>query len=258
MSDIQTKILAKLQAQGKLSSSDVATAATESAAEPEKPAGTNMESTDTVPVDEAQGNVFTDKIEERMAELSELMAGSVQNPIVDMLMRAASQFNKVTITPHDKDEFLKALISGKCMHSDIICYGGHLKIKLRSRTSAETGAIAAELARATRANELSRQAEYNEAALRYGLRFQLVSVNSVEYPPIEGDLNPKMTLVDGTPRATQAPWATECPLWFAKMPDALYNTLLEQLRIFEFKYNTMIAGAQDQNFWNPEASTAES
>jgi len=260
MSDVQNRILAELKSSGGISSkvvSKVVTEQNEQQKDEPKP-GENMDKETVTPASDKTKNFVTERAKEKLNNLMKLLMESPDNPLVELAVRAALDFKQVKITPQDKQLFLNAIVTGERMRSEHTAYGGSLSLMFQSRLASETQAVVSELRRSTTAGLVRNDLEYGDRALRLCLRLQLVSLNGAVFQPVVGtELMPKIIAQNGMQKVMPADWIAEADDLFKNVPDAIYNVMLAELRKFEFKYNTMIAKAQDQNFWNPEESIAD-
>lgn len=171
------------------------------------------------------------------ADTSNLQADLIQTNTIE----------SVTITPEEKAIFLDAIINGGRYYQYVSLFGGKLTAKIVCRSQEESAAIIAQLNREIRSNKITTQLEYSNRLRLMLLAAQIHELNDV----VLGPLREPLFAVVKSPDVIEEPgWLEQVNLW-EKRPDALATALFNELKTFEKKYWTMVANADNQNFWNP-------
>jgi len=159
---------------------------------------------------------------------------------------------KVKITPEDREAFMKALVSGNRFSLVFPIFDGDMTITVRTRTQLESQAIISRLKWELDHALLDTQLDYTVRLRSMLLAAQIQVFNDTEYETLAEPL--KRT--EGKDGVKEPGWIKQADRWQA-MDEASATIAHNILQEFESKYWTMIENANDQNFWNPAASTSE-
>lgn len=225
---IEDAVKDKLTKTGKLSSSDVASFASEAGQSDATAKADNTLEEDT----EADLKRSTDKV---------LDAARKQT-----FGRADG---KAIITPEDKSTFIAALVNNGRYVRKYTALGGAISLTLRSRSVEETNAVVAAFAKEAQAGNLSVSAIQTNALRSMLMVFQVSELNGTAYA------SPAQPIVktvsdDGV---TEPAWYARVEEWNA-VSDALHGVIWQCLTDFEDRYWTMVENAARSDFWQPAES----
>lgn len=158
---------------------------------------------------------------------------------------------EVTLTEEERDQFLQALITGQRYEQSFTIYGGAIKGIFRGRATEESEAIAAWLNAGFRAGKYTSMLEYAIAVRNTMLAAQVKELGGTRFTEFKA---PLYKTVDGD-KVTEPGWLAQADHWSTE-PEPVVAALYEALKLFERKYWTMVAHANDQNFWHPVESTS--
>lgn len=155
----------------------------------------------------------------------------------------------VIITPDDKQAFIEALLENARFTRAFSLYGGKICGEFQNRTVREHDAIVAYLCGKIKDGVIKNDAEY----FRY-LRALVLTAQTKRYMEFECDgmQEPLYANEDGTPPA----WEPAFKRWLDRddLTPGLTGPMYAEIRKFEHKYWTLIACADDANFFAPVES----
>lgn len=160
--------------------------------------------------------------------------------------------DEAEISVLDKEEFMDCLVDDRRFTRYFDMLGGRITGKFRSRTTEESMAILAELARRQRNSGVIVSMEHS-AFLRHAcLAFQLIEYQGAEYRIPAGPLRAQY---DAEKDELTPPAWLKLVDRYANMDEGLEQALYSKLREFERVYWTLVKHANNQDFWNPEDSS---
>lgn len=157
---------------------------------------------------------------------------------------------ELEITPEEKDAFVESLLTGKRHYQTYTIFGDRIRVTVRNRTIAETQAMYSYM-RHMLTKDASALAMLEGDMSYILLAAQIEEINGVKYPEMQEPLN----FVETGGKVQDPGWLSCLQAWKSK-PEGLTNALINRVQLFEYKYWTMVSEASNQNFWNPEPSTA--
>lgn len=160
---------------------------------------------------------------------------------------------ELVLTEEDRNTFLDALVRGERYEVKFSLFNGRVTGRLRSRLTEESEAIAVHLNNNVREGVYETPLAYSVDVRNAMLAAQVAELNGVKYAPLQGPLFKTRT----ADKIVEPGWLGQARMWSAdpKMPEAVVSAVYELLRNFERRYWTMIAHANDQNFWLTAEST---
>lgn len=163
--------------------------------------------------------------------------------------------DEVELTEAERDAFLDAVMKGRRYEQRFSLFGGRVTGKLRSRSTEESEAVAAHLNNGVREGVFTTPLDYSVAVRNAMLAAQVAELNGTTYSILQQPL-----FRTRTGEAVAEPgWVSQAQMWSTdpKLPESVVAAVYEELRIFERKYWTMIAHANDQNFWQTAGSISK-
>jgi len=158
--------------------------------------------------------------------------------------------NVVEPTQEDKDEFVVAAVSGERFKKVYPCYGGRLKITVRSRTYAETEAVMEFVTRWRKAEEIDTANAIIFKTYAYQALFSLEKIefegkDAVEYPPLSTEVP-----ADGEESALEK---VEKKIK-EDFSDITWQSVQNAARHFDQLVSFLTLRAHDPNFWSRTAT----
>jgi len=256
MENVKDKIEKQLKESGSISATDVSNIVKEVKEVPQEQRGIELDKATVVTLDDkikndpiisqaAKGNT-SGLLEEDVAT-----AASVFDNHKNLLLES-EQINKevITITPDEKTAFISAILNNSRFVLPFSFMNNKLSVKIRSRTQAESYAMFHLISRELNAGQFDTQLAYSTRLRNIMITAQVAEVNGVTYPELK---LPLLAVGEGD-KINPPGWVDQIKTFETK-PDALLDILFKVIRIFEYKYLTMIDSADKQNFWKTEQST---
>lgn len=198
-------------------------------------------------------------VDKRVSESSILSSvGSVNGDRFTDVVDDNKPTRKVNITKEEKDRFLESVVSGTRYISEASIFGGRIRVKFRSRSAVESEAIDSFLR-----YRASHKVITNGVSFADTMRFCMLAAG-VEM--LNGEAFPTLTEIAGdraglfyheTETGEEEPkWVWLYEKWCSR-PESIVAAIVSKYFEFEAKYWAMIEKASDENFWNPDGSTAE-
>jgi hypothetical protein len=257
---VKERLANQLKERGSLSSADLGSFQPTSAAD-------GLEDEQTTKVDpmtettiadvpeEARKDVVLTVAERRTAH--EILADAVRNNPSGFVMDE----NKVELTPEDKEEFLNAVVNNSRFERPFSLFNDRLCGTFRSRLNRESRAILLEMRRQLVSGEMGSDIEYTTRLRHALLIFQIKELNGEEIPPPAEPLAAQAVVENdaaGKPVKKTVPptWVITAEVMF-EGDEARTSALYNELAVFEAKYWTLVAQANNQDFWKTEGSTSE-
>jgi len=163
-------------------------------------------------------------------------------------------YDTVEITEDDKNSFIDSLIDNTRYTRQFSIFNGNVYGTIQSRTADETKALIHEAQRRVRTAEVLSDADYSAIFRKAVLRFQIKSLNGVEFPVVQEPLLAQYnfsTVLSENP-VTPPKWFEEAnQFWGAKQCGYVTAVYAEVMK-FEFKYWTLVENSANQDFWHPE------
>jgi hypothetical protein len=249
---LQTRLQKHLAETGTLSEADVATFTPAGADEDSKQPGAGMsEDTQLPSVDPGVHDDVDALAGDNSAQ--DTLTGQIDG-MANLSTPLAQPSMDVTITPEDKEEFIRAIISGDRMQLQVPVCGGKLRVALRNRTMPETQAIIAQLRQEMDSGEIVTNLDYSVRLRAMLMAAQVAELQGVVHPTL--DSQEPLRYTQDKDEVIPPGWLDSVKHW-ATLPEGLHAVIWNCVWEFETKYWAMVQDAKNQDFWLPEASTSE-
>ena len=163
----------------------------------------------------------------------------------------ASMDTNVNLSEEDRNAFIQAMVSGKRFELAFTTFNGRVSGLVRARRQSEGQAIIMRLQAEIGEDQLVSQMDYAIRMRNMLLTAQIAELQDKEFDALEKPLKAHIE-ADGS--ETPPGWLGRVGYWDDK-DDGFVSAIYEELKLFEQKYWAMVMNANDQNFWNPAAST---
>jgi len=163
---------------------------------------------------------------------------------------AAEYAATVTVTPDEKEAFLKAITFDTRFELPFSVFGGKIKGIIRNRSLSEHNVLVAYLMALVASQQIRTEDEYQQQLRALTLAAQVKQLGQDEFEELKEPLAPQ--------GSGEVPgWLSRYQYWLERDGRGLGVTraVFREIQKFEGKYWSMLRQAENENFWSTAEST---